>query len=54
MKDVVEVFDLVIPFAMGTLLTFWEEEGLARVETAMDIGQGSMLACDLEDAWKSQ
>jgi hypothetical protein len=54
MKYIIEVFDLVFPFAMRTLLTFWEEEGLARVETAMDIGQGSMLACDLENAWKSQ
>ena len=54
MKYIVEVFDLVFPFAMGTRLAFWEEERLARVEAAMDVGQGSMLARDLEDAWKSQ
>jgi len=53
-KDPVEEFNFVFPFTMGALLTFWEEERLARVETAMDIGEGSVLACDLEDAWKSQ
>ena len=35
-EDLIEVFNFVFPFAMGALLTFWKEKGLARVEKAVD------------------
>jgi len=37
-KDIIEVFNFVFPFAVGALLTFWEKERFASVETAVDIG----------------
>jgi hypothetical protein len=48
----IQIFHLVSPFTMGAVLKLWEEERLARVETPPHGGQ-FLLACNLEDAWKT-
>src|SRR6266702_2826044 len=53
-KYFVEIFDFVLPFAVGALLPFWKEKRLARVETAVNSGQRGLLARDFENAWKTQ
>jgi hypothetical protein len=38
MENLIEVFNLILPFSMRALLALGEEKTLARVETAMDGG----------------
>jgi len=38
MENVIEVFNLILPFSMRALLALREEKTLARVETAIDGG----------------
>lgn len=38
MEDLIEVFNLILPFSMRTLLALREEKALARVETAINGG----------------
>ena len=54
MENLIEVSNLIIPFSMRALLTLREEKALAGVKTAINGGQGCVLACDLEDAWKAE